>query len=146
MSDTTSLLARIATLNAEASAWMAEDPEHRFAGMLVDDVQHWVDMGVHSGYDLDVYLLATDVFELTRSLFGYKPHWGGLRNLTLAQLEAEKQSLLDMSQHMRDDAISYHEDDDMYADANSQYWQDLDAQEAWANPDGELVFMDGCWK
>lgn len=138
MPDTTSLSARIAAINAATREWVAAGP-NRCAGELVSDLAHWADYKVFTGEDLDIYLAATDVWEFTRSLFGYKPNWGALRAMSLPELEAEKARLLAYADSLPD------EDEDIYADPNPEFWKDELAQEAWCNPSGELEFVAGCW-
>jgi fatty acid desaturase len=83
------LQVRLDEINAKTIAWVAEDPHHRFAGILTDDAEHWKDYGITTGEELDHYLLATDVFERTREVWGFKPNWSVLKGKSKAELEEE---------------------------------------------------------
>lgn len=74
-------------------AWVAEDPANRWAALLVDDPAHWAGYGITTPEQFDHYLLVCDVFESTRSVFGYKPSWSHLDACTNAQLEAELETI-----------------------------------------------------
>jgi hypothetical protein len=86
------LFTHITNLNKETQAWIDQDPK-RWASMLADDVAMWNKQGIYTPEQLDHYLLVSDVYETTRSLFGYKPHWGNLNALTNAELQAQMDNL-----------------------------------------------------
>jgi hypothetical protein len=83
------LMSHIRQLNAKTEAWVAENPQNRFATGLVEDEAHWAEYGVKTPAQLEHYLLVVDVFEQTRNVWGYKPHWGALMASTTDQLKAE---------------------------------------------------------
>jgi hypothetical protein len=87
------LAAHLKALNAKSAAWVAEDPKNRFASGLTEDLAHWHEYGVKTADDLDHYLLVVDVFEMTRSLYGYKPSWADLMAQSNTQLLDQIQSL-----------------------------------------------------
>jgi len=78
MNNTNSLAATLAARNAATLAWVAEDPDNRFAMTLVEDLAHWAEMGVTTAEELDHYLLVSEVYEGTREAWGYKPSWSAL--------------------------------------------------------------------
>jgi hypothetical protein len=78
--------------NAKTDVWVAE-VAGRWACGLVADAEHWAAAGVTTPEELEKYLLACDVYESTRNVWGYKPSWGGLMSLSLAELQAEMESL-----------------------------------------------------
>lgn len=49
------VVARINEMNAESAAWVAEDPENRFAGVLCNDPEHWASYGVTTVAELEAY-------------------------------------------------------------------------------------------
>jgi hypothetical protein len=83
----------IRSLNEKTQACVNEDPEHRFAALPVEDALHWLSYGIETPEQFDHYMLVSNVFEATRSAYGYKPSWVGLENLSNEQLEAEMASL-----------------------------------------------------
>ena len=99
--DTSALVAHIRARNAKTEAWVAEDPANRWAGLLVDDPAHWAAYGITTPEQFDHYLLVCDVYEGTRSVFGYKPSWAAINAMTTAELEAESATLSRMA---REDA------------------------------------------
>jgi len=84
-----SLSIAIARINAKATAWVAEDPDNRFAGLLTDDLSHWADMGVTTAEELEHYLLVCEAYESHKSAWGFKPHWGALMQQSNDQLKRE---------------------------------------------------------
>jgi len=86
---TNELLAHIRNLNAKSAAWVAEDPEHRMAGSLVEEAEHWNSIGITTVEQFEHYNLVCTTYELTRSAFGYKPSWEGLNGMTDKDLQKE---------------------------------------------------------
>lgn len=93
MNKSNDLAAHLAALNAKTQAWVNEDPKNRWASGLTEDLAHWAEYGITTADQLDHYLLVSDVYELTRSVWGYKPHWGHLNRLANPALLAELESL-----------------------------------------------------
>jgi len=87
------LLNHINQLNAKTQAWINEAPKSRWSTLISDDIAMWNAQGIFNPQQLDHYFLVCNVYEMTRELFGYKPHWGNLNNLTNEQLQAEEDSL-----------------------------------------------------
>ncbi len=88
------LAAHIAALNAKTQAWVNEAaPGVRWASGLTEDLAHWAEYGITTPEQLDHYLLVSDVFEMTRCIWDYKPSWSGLMALSNAHLEAELESM-----------------------------------------------------
>ena len=54
------LVEHIHALNAASAAWVAEDPEERYAPPLVEDPAHWAAYGVYTVAELEAYLDAED--------------------------------------------------------------------------------------
>lgn len=98
------LLNHINQLNAQTQAWIDEAP-NRWACMISNDVKMWNEQGIFTPHQLDHYFLVADLFETTRSMFGYKPHWGNLNAMTNEQLEAELKSLYALAKRDQDQAI-----------------------------------------
>jgi len=78
---------------AEMEAWVAEDPNHRWGGYATTDLDHWESYGVRSVADYEHHTLVSEVFEITREVYGYKPNWGALNAMSDDELEAELESL-----------------------------------------------------
>jgi hypothetical protein len=88
------LIEHIKQLNAKSRAWVAADPANRFAGLLSEDAAHWRGYGVTDVASLEHYLLAIDVYEATKDVWGYKPNWSVLKAMTYSELQSEWAKLL----------------------------------------------------
>jgi len=80
---------KIKELNDKSRAWVAEDPENRCAGLLVEEAEYWAESGITTYEQMEKYLLVSDVFEGTRDVYGYKPNWSDLQAMSIEELEAE---------------------------------------------------------
>lgn len=97
------LFAHIEAKNAATRAWVAAGPK-RWASELTNDVAYWATCGVTTPDELDRYLLACDVYETTKSVWGYKPSWSGLMASTVAELEADLARLIREGNEQRERA------------------------------------------
>lgn len=84
----TALVNHIRSLNEKTLAWVAEG-EGRWACTFVEDLEHWAESGVYTVLDFTKYNLATEIYEATKSVYGYKPNWSTLMSCTVEQLESE---------------------------------------------------------
>jgi hypothetical protein len=91
--ESAALLSHLEELNAKTMAWIDEAPTQRWATTWVADLQHWAEYGVHTVEDFTKYCLATDVYEATREIYGYKPSWAGLMGCSIEELEADVKTL-----------------------------------------------------
>lgn len=80
------LVAHIQNLNAKTQAWIDEDPTNRGAGMLVDEPEHWARYDVHTVAQFEHYMAATELYEATKSKWGYKPDWRSLKAMSTEEL------------------------------------------------------------
>lgn len=136
MSDTTALLAHIQSLNAATIAWVNEDPAARWACTLTEDMPYWVnECKISTPDEFDHHMLVTDVYEATKSIWGYKPSWKGLCECTSEELRSELA------------ALSMHAKDAIQAEVDYSEWLEaMEDQQKWENPLNEIFFQDGCWK
>ena len=72
MSDSRALVKHLEAINAKSEAWVAEDPENRFAGSLVTVPDHWADYDVYTPEEFDRYLLEQDYIEGHKDVYGVK--------------------------------------------------------------------------
>ncbi len=87
------LQAHLNKIEADTRAWVAADPNTRWACYPVTDIAHWAEQGINSVAAFVHYNLVAQVFESTRDLHGYKPNWSALMALTDAELQAESDAL-----------------------------------------------------
>lgn len=94
-----------ALLNAETRAWIAEDPQNRGAGLLVEDKAHWERYAITTGLQLEVYLLRADFSDTYKSVHGVRPRHINVLALTLEELRAEMDALSDELKETRDEEL-----------------------------------------
>lgn len=85
------LLAKLAEANAKTEAWIAEDPENRWAGLYILNPQHWIDRGIHNVEEFDRNELETAYYSLYKDVYGCHP--SSYKSMTNEQLEAEIKDL-----------------------------------------------------
>jgi hypothetical protein len=56
---TMTLAEHLAALNAEKRAWVAEDPDNRWTGLYVEELDFWAEMGVTTVAQFKVVARAT---------------------------------------------------------------------------------------
>lgn len=81
-----SIISRVNQINAKTQAWLDESPQ-RGAGMLTADLETWHQDQVFNGEQLDHHMLASEIYEATREIHGYKPSWTHLINSTPQELQ-----------------------------------------------------------
>ena len=77
----------LADKNAETLAWIAEDPSNRWAGLIVEDLAHWAEMGIHTVEDYKRYDLETLVWDMYKDATGIRPRHLDLKSMSLQELE-----------------------------------------------------------
>ncbi len=83
------LLAHLTEIQTKTEAWVAEDPQNRWATIPVVDLEHWSKIGITTVAQYNHYNLVCETFELTRSAFGYKPSWTHLDSMSDEDLNKE---------------------------------------------------------
>lgn len=99
----TDLLTYIKTLNAETLAWVAEDSANRWAGTLVEDLDHWAGYGITTPSHLKRYLDECAYSDGYKEVYGRRPRFvssmsdaaladalAGLEADAIAESEAEE--------------------------------------------------------
>ena len=80
------LVAHIQKRNAATLAWVAEDPNNRWAGTLVEEPEHWARYGVTTPDQFEHYMAATDYYESYKSRYGIRPNWASVNAMSTEQL------------------------------------------------------------
>lgn len=83
------LAAHLAALNAKTLAWIAEDPDNRWAGLYVEDLAHWAEIGVLTVRDFQRYELQSLVWEMYKDVTGIRPRHMDFDSMTLEDLQRE---------------------------------------------------------
>jgi hypothetical protein len=71
--NTMTLAEHLAALNAEKLAWIAEDPDNRWTGLYVEDLDHWAEYGVYTVAQFQRYELESMVWEMYKDVTGFRP-------------------------------------------------------------------------
>lgn len=87
------LAEHLAARNAEIRAWVAEDPENRWAGLLTEDLAHWAECGVYTLEQFERYELENLVWEMYKDAMGFRPRHMDFKSMTDEELRAEVDSL-----------------------------------------------------
>ena len=80
------LVAHIQKINAETLAWVAEDPNNRWAGTLVEEPEHWARYDVHTVAQFEHYMAVSDYYESYKALYGIRPNWAEINAMSTEQL------------------------------------------------------------
>jgi hypothetical protein len=127
--------------NAATMEWIAVDPTNRWSTLIVTDLSFWASCGITTIEEFDHYMLVSNVFEATRSVYGYKPHWGQLNACTTEELTKQLERLsADIEASIQDE-----EKWDSWMKSNDEFELELERQEQFLNIEGELTFTNGCW-
>jgi len=79
--------------NAATLAWIAEAPESRGAGILVEDAAYWADRGCTTGYDVAHMFACGDLSDAYKERYGSRPRFYNCKAMSLEDLWAEIDSL-----------------------------------------------------
>ena len=86
---TNELAQYIAKRNAETLAWIAEDPDNRWAGLIVDDLAFWAEQGILTVKDFNRHNLECTIWDLYRDVFGTRPRHMDFKSMSYEELERE---------------------------------------------------------
>ena len=138
---TTTLTETLEARNATTAAWVAEDPTNRWSMLLDTDLVRWASCGVTTSEELEHYLLVSNLFEMKREVYGYKPSWASLSALTTEELESE----LTLLESVAETQLQQEEEHDAWIKSREEYYEEQQRQEDWLHIDGELAFTNGRW-
>jgi hypothetical protein len=92
----------LAEKNAKAAAWVAEDPDNRWAGTLTEDLAHWAEYGVTTADELERHLLVGEIWDIYKSINGIRPRWINFNEMSDAELREMRDSLIDEGREQRE--------------------------------------------
>lgn len=84
-----SLAEHLRSLNAKTLAWIAEDPNNRWAGLYVEDLSHWAEMGILTVRDFKRYEMESTIWELYKDVTGCRPRHMDFSKMSYEELEKE---------------------------------------------------------
>ena len=67
------LAEHLAALNAEKLAWIAEDPDNRWTGLYVEELDFWAEMGVETVAQFQRHEMESMVWEMYKDVTGIRP-------------------------------------------------------------------------
>lgn len=79
----------LADRNAATLAWIAEDPDNRWAGLIVEDLSHWAEMGIYTVEQYQRYDLETLVWEMYKDATGFRPRHMDFKSMSDEDLRKE---------------------------------------------------------
>jgi len=86
---TQTLTQYLADRNASTLAWVAEDPDNRWAGTYTEDLAHWAEIGVLTVRDLMRYEMECQYSDLHKDAYGFRPRGVNLSEWTYEELVEE---------------------------------------------------------
>ena len=96
------LLELLQERNAKTRAWVAEDPENRWAGTLTEDLSHWEEYGVTTVEEFERYELETTIWEAYKDAYGVRPRHMDFKSMTIEELRQEADFLCNAAQEAAD--------------------------------------------
>lgn len=84
----------IRNMNDKTRAWVAEDPDNRWAGLLVEDTAHWAEMGIYTVAQFQRYEMETSIWDLYKEVTGIRPRHMDFKSMSDEQLKKEYDYLL----------------------------------------------------
>jgi hypothetical protein len=87
MNMTVSLAQFLREKNAETEAWVAEDPDNRWAGLLIEDLDHWAEMGITTVEQYRRYDLESLIWDMYKDATGIRPRHLDFKSMTDAELQ-----------------------------------------------------------
>jgi hypothetical protein len=81
------LAEHLAALNAEKLAWIAEDPDNRWTGLYVEELDFWAEMGVTTVAEFKRHENETLFWEMYKEVVGFRPRHIDVKSMSDAELE-----------------------------------------------------------
>ncbi len=100
------LAEHLAALNAEKLAWIAEDPDNRWTGLYVEELDFWAEMGVTTVAQFKRYENESFFWEMYKDVTGCRPRHINLKDMSDEELEHE----IDLLSRMMEDEIKREEE------------------------------------
>ena len=83
------LAAHIAALNAEKLAWIAEDPDNRWTGLYVEELDFWAEMGVYTVAQFKRHEDIQMIWEMYKDVTGIRPRHMDFDSMSDEDLQQE---------------------------------------------------------
>ena len=89
------LINHIKAENAKTRAWIDEDPDNRWAGMIVEDLEHWKRMGVTTVEQYEHYMMSMTIYDLYKEVHGIRPRWYDFDSMSYEEMKKLYDGLLE---------------------------------------------------
>ena len=89
------LINHIKAENAKTQAWIDEDPDNRWAGMIVEDPEHWKRMGVTTVEQYEHYMMSMTIYDLYKEVHGIRPRWYDFDSMSYEEMKKLYDGLLE---------------------------------------------------
>lgn len=86
---TMTLAEHLAALNAKTLAWIAEDPDNRWAGLYVEDLAHWAGYGVFTVAEFKRHEDIQLIWEMYKDVTGIRPRHMDFDSMSDEDLQQE---------------------------------------------------------
>jgi hypothetical protein len=83
------LAQHLANLNAKTLAWVAEDPDNRWAGTYTEDLIYWAGLGIFTVKDFQRHENESLFWDMYKEVTGCRPRHVNLKDMSDAELEHE---------------------------------------------------------
>ena len=74
---------------AKTEAWVAEDPEKRFASSYTTDLEHWAGYDIHTVEQFQAWEMRTQLWDLYKDIHGIRPRWMNIDEMSDAEIKHE---------------------------------------------------------
>jgi hypothetical protein len=132
------LAEHLAALNAEKLAWIAEDPDNRWTGLYVEELEHWAEYGVYTVAQFQRYELESMIWEMYKDVTGIRP-----RHLDFKAMS--DQELNDLADYLGSQMERVIEEDEAYIEHCKQVEAEQKAERAaWLAEQPEPIDYVAC--
>lgn len=118
------LAAYLRDRNAKTEAWVAEDPDNRWAGTYTEDLAHWDEIGVRTVRDFIRYEMESTIWDLYKDVTGCRPRHMDFASMSFEDLDREYSYLVSQLDRQMDS-----DEDFPWEDEDTSGWPRIDAEE-----------------
>jgi len=85
----------LAARNAQSQAWVAEDPENRWASGVIEDLAFWAERGITTVEQYRFSAAVATYSDVFKSINGFRPRWKDWSGATADEVEAEIEKMVE---------------------------------------------------
>ncbi len=78
---------------AKTLAWIAEDPDNRWASYPVQELEHWHGYGIHTAEQFVAYEMRAQLYDLYKDVHGVRPRHLNMEKMSDEEIQLETDSL-----------------------------------------------------